>query len=124
MSHPLARARGHGSAKKGSHHWLAQRASAVLLLVLSPWLVYALICIAGTEHAEAVQFAARPWNASLLILTLLSLLYHGMLGLQVVVEDYVHQHSVEIALHFLVRGLTLLAAVLGVVHILSLVLGA
>lgn len=124
MSHPLAQARGHGSAKKGSHHWLAQRASAVLLLLLVPWLVYALVCLAGAEHAEVAQFVARPWNASLLILGLLCILYHGQLGLQVVIEDYVHQRGIELALHFLVKGVTLLAGILGVVHILKLALGA
>ena len=124
MSHPIARARGHGSAKKGSHHWLAQRASAVLLVFLVPWLVYALIHVAGAEHAEAARFIAHPWNSSLFILSLLAFLYHGQLGLQVVIEDYVHRRSVEIVMHFLVRGLTLLGAVVGVVHILGLALGA
>ena len=124
MTHPLARARGHGSAKKGAHHWLVQRASAVLLLFLVPWMVYALICVAGADHAEAALFAARPLNASLLILSLLTVLYHGQLGLQVVIEDYVHRPAVEIGLQFLVRGMTLLAAILGVVHILQLALGA
>ena len=124
MSHPLAQARGHGSAKKGSHHWLAQRTSAVLLLLLIPWMVYALISLVGAGRAEAAQFVARPWNASLLVLTLLCTLYHGQLGLQVVIEDYVHQRAAELTLHFLVRAVSLLAGVLGLIHILKLALGA
>ena len=124
MTHPLAQARGHGSAKKGSHHWLAQRISAVSLLLLVPWLVYALISLVGVGQAEASQFVARPLNASLLILTLACTLYHGQLGLQVVIEDYVHQPAIELTLHFLVRALSLLAGVLGLIHILKLALGA
>lgn len=124
LTHPLARARGHGSAKSGVHHWLAQRISAVLLLFLIPWLVYALIANAGVGHAEAVAFAARPWNATLLILSLLVLLYHGMLGLQVVIEDYVHLRWLELTFHFLVRAGTLLGAALGAIHTLILALGA
>jgi len=124
MTHPLARARGQGSAKSGVHHWLTQRLSAVFLLLLVPWLVYALITNAGAGHSSVVSFIARPWNASLLILTLLVLLYHGLLGLQVVIEDYVHLRWLELLLHFVVRAGTLLGATLGVVHALKLVLGA
>ena len=119
----LARARGHGSAKSGVHHWVAQRVSAILLLLLLPWLVYALICAGGPEFASAVEFAARPWNAALFLLTFLTLLYHGMLGMQAVIEEYVSHRATELVLHFIVRAAVLLAAALGVIHILKLALG-
>ena len=124
MIHPLARARGHGSARSGVRHWIAQRASAILLLLLIPWLMYALICNAGASHAAVATFIARPWNATLLILTVLVFLYHGMLGLQMVVEDYVHHRALELVLHFLVRAATLAGAVLGIIHVLKLAIGA
>jgi len=124
MIHPLARARGYGSAKSGLHHWLSQRVSAVLLLLLIPWLVFAIISNSGSNHADVAAFIAQPWHATLLILSLLVLLYHGMLGLQVVIEDYVHQRALELALHLLVRAGTLLGAVLGAISTLKLVFGA
>lgn len=124
MTNPLAKARGHGSAKAGVHHWMGQRISAVLLLLLIPWMVYALINCVGANHAETVSFVSRPINASLLILSLLVLIYHAMLGLQVVIEDYVHQRAVEFLLHFLVRAGSMLGASLGVVYVLKLTLGA
>ena len=124
MKHPLARARGHGSAKSGVQHWLVQRVSAGMLVLLLPWLTYSLLQLAGASHAEALAFVAEPWNATLLLLSLLLLLYHGMLGLQVVIEDYVHQRALELSLHFVLRAATLLAATLGVIHIMKLTLGA
>lgn len=124
MQHPLARARGHGSAKSGVHHWLAQRVSAGMLVLLLPWLAYSLLQLAGASHEQARVFTAAPWNATLLLLSLLLLLYHGMLGLQVVIEDYVHHRALELSLHFVVRAATLLAAALGIIHVLKLTLGA
>jgi succinate dehydrogenase / fumarate reductase, membrane anchor subunit len=124
MQHPLARARGHGSAKSGVHHWLAQRVSAGMLVLLLPWLAYSLLQLAGASHEQARAFTAAPWNATLLLLSLLLLLYHGMLGLQVVIEDYVHHRALELSLHFVVRAATLLAATLGIIHVLKLTLGA
>ena len=123
MRNPLERARGHGSAKSGVHHWLAQRTTALLLLALIPWALYALVVLAGSNHAEAAGFVARPLNASLLILLLASLLYHAVLGLQVVIEDYVHCRGLEILLHFLVRLAALIAGITGTLHILQLALG-
>ncbi|MSQ99660.1 MAG: succinate dehydrogenase, hydrophobic membrane anchor protein, partial [Xanthomonadales bacterium] len=83
-----------------------------------------LLQLAGASHAEAQAFVAEPWNATLLLLSLLLLLYHGMLGLQVVIEDYVHHRALELSMHFVLRAATLLAATLGVIHIMKLTLGA
>jgi succinate dehydrogenase / fumarate reductase membrane anchor subunit len=124
MRNPLARARGMGSSRSGVPHWRAQRISALMLLVLIPWLVWSLICLSGTGHAEAAAFLAKPVNATLLILLLLCMFYHAMLGLQVVIEDYVHHHGLNLLLLFLIRLGAAAAAIAGVVHILKVVLGA
>lgn len=124
MINPLARARGHGSAKEGVGHWFAQRATAVLLLFLLSWGVYAAVRLAGTDFDTARAFVGQPLNAALLILLLVSLLYHAMLGMQVVIEDYVHHRPTEILLHFLVRAGGWFGMALGAVHILRISLGA
>lgn len=124
MRNPIAHARGHGSAKSGVHHWYAQRASAVLLIFLVGWMIFALFSLAGADHAASSAFIAQPLNAAFLSVLLVSLLYHAMLGLQVVIEDYVHQPAIEIILYFLTRAGAFIGMALGLVHIMKLALGA
>jgi succinate dehydrogenase / fumarate reductase membrane anchor subunit len=124
MLNPLAKARGLGSAKSGTHHWYAQRASAILLLFLVGWLIFAMFQLAGSGHAEAEAFLSHPINAAFMLVLLLSLFYHAMLGLQVVIEDYVHQPAFELVLHFLTRAGAFVGMAIGVIHILKLALGA
>ena len=123
LTNPLARARGHGSAKSGVHHWLAQRVSAVLLIFGVAWLVYAALTLAGADHAAARAFLAHPVNASVAILMLVALLYHAMLGLQVVIEDYVHQPAIEVALLLLTRVGAYFGMALGIVQLLRIAVG-
>jgi len=124
MRNPLQRARGHGSAKEGVHHWYAQRASALLLIVLVAWLIYAIICLAGADHPAASSFIAQPTNAAFLILLLVTLLYHAMLGMQVVIEDYVHHPVLEVVFYFVTRAGAFFGMALGTIHVLKLALGA
>jgi len=124
MRNPLATARGRGSAKSGVHHWYAQRASAVFLLVLIGWLVFAIFHLAGADHATSARFIAQPVNAAFLILLVVTSLYHAMLGLQVVIEDYVHHPVLEVVLHFVTRAGAFFGMALGIIHVLKLALGA
>jgi succinate dehydrogenase / fumarate reductase membrane anchor subunit len=124
LRNPLARARGLGSSRSGVAHWRAERISALVLLVLTPWLVWSMLQLSGSGHVEAAAFVYQPLNATLLILLLLSTLYHSMLGLQVVIEDYVHSHGLNVLLLFAVRILTAAGMIAGVVHVLKLALGA
>jgi len=124
MVNPLAKARGLGSAKSGVHHWYVQRASAVLLLFLLGWLIFAMFQLAGADHAESKAFLSNPTNAAFMVLLLVSLFYHAMLGLQVVIEDYVHQRTLELVLHFLTRAGAFIGMAIGIIHILKLALGA
>lgn len=86
---PLGRAKGLGSSQHGTGHWVAQRLSAVALFFLGPWLVWALVQIGGHTPLEMRTWLQAPLPLLGMILTTLVSLYHGYLGIQVVIEDYV-----------------------------------
>jgi succinate dehydrogenase / fumarate reductase membrane anchor subunit len=90
LQSPLGKVLGHGSAKDGTDHWWLQRLTAVALVPLTLWFAVSLLTIEGLDHASVVAWIASPLNAILLILLQITVLQHSMLGLQVVVEDYVH----------------------------------
>jgi len=94
---PLARAVGLGSAKNGVRHWWAQRLTAVALLPLSVWFVALIIAHAGSEYAVFKAWVRTPLATSCMILLLITLFHHSALGLQVVIEDYVHSGAKLVA---------------------------
>ena len=101
---PLGQVRGLGASKEGVGHFIQQRASAILLVFLMPWLLFHLICIgtcnvsAATRFAAAQTFLATPWNAILTVIAIGAALFHMRLGVQVVIEDYIHKHGTKLVL--------------------------
>lgn len=95
MKTPLARARGLGSAKEGSDHWMSQRITAIANIPLVLWLVFSIVNLKGASHAEFVAWLAAPLNAILMILFIISIFYHAKLGSQVVTEDYIHHEGLK-----------------------------
>jgi succinate dehydrogenase / fumarate reductase membrane anchor subunit len=87
---PLARVLGLGSAKHGAHHWWVERVTGFALIPLGVWLTVSLLTLADFSHAAVTGWIAHGWTASLLLLTLLTCAWHSRLGVQVVIEDYVH----------------------------------
>jgi succinate dehydrogenase / fumarate reductase membrane anchor subunit len=114
---PLARARGLGSAKEGVSHWWWQRVTAIALVPLSLWLAIAVASTAGAEHAVVVAWIGSPVVATGLIMLTVTLLYHTVLGMQVVVEDYVHHEGVKLGM---LVAFKLAATVLGIMAVLSI----
>jgi len=120
---PVAKARGLGSAKDGTHHWIVQRISAVALIPLTLWFMASLVCLGGASHAEVVAWISQPVSAVLLVLLLAATFYHSQLGLQVVIEDYVHGAS-KIVLLLATKFLNIFLAALGIFAVLRVALGA
>ena len=87
---PLGRARGLGSAGQGSHEWWRQRVTALALIPLAFWLACSVALLPGMEYREVLTWIAAPWNSILLLSFIILTTYHTLLGLQVVIEDYVH----------------------------------
>ncbi|MFN3363424.1 MAG: succinate dehydrogenase, hydrophobic membrane anchor protein [Allorhizobium sp.] len=87
---PASRAAGLGSARKGVGHWWAERVSAIALIPLTLWLMASLVTLSGDDHASFVAWLRMPNSMVFMVLLLAALFYHMALGLQVVVEDYVH----------------------------------
>lgn len=124
MRTPLARVRGLGSAKSGVHHWWMQRLTAIALALLTPWFLWLLLTLPTTEPDSVREVLGRPHNALFLIAFVIALFWHARLGLQVVIEDYVHQRGLEIALHVLVTLACALGALTAVVAVGRIVFAA
>jgi succinate dehydrogenase / fumarate reductase, membrane anchor subunit len=121
MRSPLARAIGLGSAKEGVGAWLAERVSAVALLPLTLWFAASIIAHTGSDYATLIVWLRTPLAAILMILLLVALFYHAALGLQVVIEDYVHS-ATKFAAVIAVRLGCCALAIAGVVAILRIAL--
>ncbi len=120
---PLARARGLGSAKAGVGHWWAQRVSALALIPLSLWFVYSLLAHAGGGHDAVVIWLSSPLVAVPLALYLGTIFYHSQLGLQVVVEDYVHSEWLKIGTLIILQFINIALAASAIFAVLWIALG-
>jgi succinate dehydrogenase / fumarate reductase membrane anchor subunit len=110
---PLAVARGLGSAKDGTGHWWTQRLTAVALLLLTPWFAWLVLGLVGADQATMRAALAEPFTASLLLAFVVSLFWHAQLGMQVIVEDYVHgwlEVALQVAIKFAYTLATLASA--------------
>lgn len=117
---PLGRVRGLGSAKDGTGHWWAQRLTALALIPLSLWFCIAVIAMTGADHATVAAWAGSPVVAGLLILLIGATFYHAALGVQVVIEDYVHHEMTKLLLVLSVKTAALLMALAAILSVLIL----
>lgn len=106
----IARILRQSSARHGVHDWWAQRVTALALVPLGLWFGVSMLATPGLNYFALRAWITRPWNTVLLIAFILVAAYHSYLGLRVVVEDYVHEASVRIAMVLLIGAVYLLSA--------------
>ena len=121
---PLGKVRGLGSAKHGAGHFITQRVSAIGLLFLVPWFLISLIGATRGGYDAALAWASEPLNAVLTLLAVGAALYHMRLGMQVVIEDYVHHHGLGIFAQILVLFCCSLGALVSLLAISRILFAA
>lgn len=121
---PIRRVTHLGSAKEGVGHWWSQRVTSVALIFLGLWFLGALIVNANFSYEGITQWIAKPVNAVLLILFVLTSIYHSKLGVQVVVEDYITHPGAKIVTMLLLNFAHVLLAALAVFAVLRIAFGA
>jgi succinate dehydrogenase / fumarate reductase membrane anchor subunit len=121
---PLNRVRGYGSAKAGTHHWYMQRVTAVglVLLALYPIIGFFIYAVYG-GRAGALEWLQSPFAAAGVILFLIAGFYHAALGMQVVIEDYIHGHIAKTVSIYTVKFGAAAFAILGIIATLKITLG-
>ena len=113
---PIAQTRGLGSAKEGVGHWKMQRLTAVANIILVIWFLISAVSLAGATYEETRAWLASPVTASLMVMLIISAFYHAKLGVQVVIEDYVHHEGIKLAS---LLAVTLLCVALGVACVVA-----
>jgi succinate dehydrogenase / fumarate reductase, membrane anchor subunit len=121
---PLAKVRGLGSAKEGTDHFWRQRVTAVSNLILVSCLIVLLVKVAGADYATVKRTLARPQNAIMLLLLVLSVVLHMRLGMQTIIEDYVHSEGRKVLALILNSFFTIVIGLTCVFAILKLSLGS
>lgn len=120
---PLARARGLGAAHNGTHHWWIQRLTSIALTPLMLWLAYSFVSLATADHAAATEWLRHPINAILMLALVATLFHHMQLGLQVVVEDYIHSGFRKFIVLIVMKFTSILLAIGGIFAVLKVAFG-
>ena len=120
---PLGYVLGHGSAREGVHHWWHLRTTSAALAVLGTWFVFSVLTLPDLGRASIAAWLSRPFSAVLMFLFVLVTVWHSMLGVQVVVEDYVRGKGARVLTLVLVRFLHVLVGAAALFSVLKLALG-
>ena len=120
---PLAKVKGLGSAKQGTHHWWHQRLTALVLLPLSLWFIYSLVSMSNADFTTVTNWLRLPYVTILLIMFVVCLFYHAQLGLQVVIEDYINSEWQKFACIIMIKFLSVIGSLAAVLSVLNVSFG-
>lgn len=117
---PLKNARGLGAVKSGVSHWLTQRVAALALIPLTLWSVFAIAALNRADYTTVLRWFADPLHTILLILFVIAALYHAILGMRVILQDYIKSHALFLIGRLICKFLLILIGVLSVVSLLRI----
>lgn len=120
---PLSRVLGSGSAKEGTDHWWMQRVTAVALLILGAWFLISLAGLESYSRGDLYRWIGAPMNAVMLLLASITLAWHSLLGVQVIVEDYIHGPALKILALLSNKFVHVFLCVAAVLAVLKVALG-
>ena len=121
---PLGKVRGLGSAREGGHHWLEERFTSVALLLLSFWLLFSLFLLPDLSLVIIKEWLGSAWGAIPMALLVITAFKHGLDGLKVVVDDYVHDEGSRIGLHYFLAMAAIAGASVALFALAKIVFGA
>ena len=122
-STPRGRVRGLGSSREGGDHWIAERVSSIALLLLGVWLLASLLMLPSLDRGTLVEWLRAPSGAVPMALFVITSFYHGLDGLKVVVDDYVHEEGNRFALNTLLLFLAVGGAALALFALARIAFG-
>ena len=120
---PIARVRGLGSAREGGHHWRLERMVSVATLLLFIWLIVSLLRLPSLGHENVVEWLSSPLAAVPMLLLIVATFWHLKMGMQVIVDDYVHDEGNNFLTLLIVNFLTIGAAATALFAVLKIALG-
>jgi succinate dehydrogenase / fumarate reductase membrane anchor subunit len=121
---PLGKVRGLGSAHEGGQHWLEERFTSVALVVLALWLVFSLLMLPDLNLDIFKEWLSSGRGAIPMALLVITAFRHGLDGLKVVVDDYVHDEGTRIGLHYFLAMATIAGASIALFALAKIVFGA
>jgi len=123
MRTPLGRVRGYGSARSGTEHFIQQRLTAIANIPLTIVAVLIVISLIGRNHAAVAQILGSTPVAIVMLLFIISIFYHMKIGMQVIIEDYVHEERAKYLLLILNAFFAIAAGFSSIYAILKLSFG-
>ena len=117
---PLSRARGLGSARAGSKHWWAQRVTAAALVPLTLWFIWSILRLTDGTRDDVADWLSSPLVMAMMLSLIAATFHHLQLGLQVIIEDYVHQESLKLPAVLAMKGVCILLGLVCAVCVLAL----
>ena len=121
---PLGKVRGLGSAREGGHHWLEERFTSIVLVLLAFWLIFSLALLPDLSLEILAEWLGSAWGAIPMALLVVVAFKHGLDGLKVVVDDYVHDEGMRVGLHYLLAMLAVAGASVALFALARIAFGA